>query len=101
MGEGDARSAPAAIADQPDGDLPPAPGRSRTDQAARAGTATDFRLSQHLIDGPDFREGIRAFVIGRDQKPAWHPADLAGVMPAMIDALFAPVSPIPEWTPAD
>jgi enoyl-CoA hydratase len=63
--------------------------------------ATDFRLSQHLIDGPDFREGIRAFVIGRDQKPAWHPADLAGVMPAMIDALFAPVSPIPEWTPAD
>jgi len=63
--------------------------------------AMDFRLSQHLIDGHDFREGIRAYVIGRDQKPAWHPADLDGVTPGAIDALFGPVSPIPEWTPAD
>jgi enoyl-CoA hydratase/carnithine racemase len=61
---------------------------------------TDFRLSQHLIDGPDFREGIRAFVIAGDQKPSWQPADLAAVTPAGIDALFGPVSPIPEWTPA-
>lgn len=69
-------------------------------QSLEQGLATDFRLSQHLIDGPDFREGIRAFVIARDQKPAWRPADLAAVTPEAIDALFGPVSPIPEWTPA-
>jgi enoyl-CoA hydratase/carnithine racemase len=61
--------------------------------------ATDFRLSQHLIDGHDFREGIRAFVIDRDQKPVWDPADQAGVTPALLDALFAPVAPSPEWAP--
>jgi len=68
-------------------------------QSLEQALATDYRLSQHLIDGPDFREGIRAFVIARDQKPAWHPAALAGVTPEAIDALFGPVSPIPEWTP--
>ena len=63
--------------------------------------ATDFRISQHLIDGHDFREGIRAYVIDRDQKPAWEPADPAAVTPGSIDAVFGPVAPIPEWTPAD
>jgi enoyl-CoA hydratase/carnithine racemase len=63
--------------------------------------ATDFRLSQHLIDGHDLREGIRTLVLSKDQKPAWQPADIASVTPESIDALFGPVSPILEWKPAD
>jgi enoyl-CoA hydratase/carnithine racemase len=70
------------------------------EQPLEQALATDFRLSQHLIDGHDFREGIRAFVIDRDQKPVWDPADLSGVTPAMLDALFGPVAPGAEWTPA-
>jgi len=68
-------------------------------QSLEQALAADFRISQHLIDGPDFREGIRALVIDRDQKPSWQPADLAAVTPQALDALFGPVSSIPEWTP--
>lgn len=61
---------------------------------------TDFRVGQHLIDGHDFREGIRAFVIDGDGRPAWRPADLAGIPLGAIDDLFAPLGSIPDWTPA-
>ena len=61
---------------------------------------TDYRLSQHLIDGHDFREGIRAFVIDRDEKPNWQPSDLREVTPAALDALFAPLDRSLEWKPA-
>jgi enoyl-CoA hydratase/carnithine racemase len=70
-------------------------------QSLEQALAADFRISQHLIDGHDFREGIRAYVIDRDQKPAWEPADPAAVTSGSIDAVFGPVAPIPEWTPAD
>jgi enoyl-CoA hydratase/carnithine racemase len=63
--------------------------------------ATDFRLSQHLITRHDFREGVRTLVLAGDQKPAWEPADLAGVTPEMVDGLFGPVASILEWTAAD
>jgi enoyl-CoA hydratase/carnithine racemase len=69
-------------------------------QSLEQALASDFRISQHLIDGHDFREGIRAYVIDRTEKPAWQPADLAAVAPEAVEALYAPVSPIPEWTPA-
>jgi enoyl-CoA hydratase/carnithine racemase len=75
--------------------------REAADQTLEQALASDFRLSQHLIDGHDFREGIRAFVISRDQKPSWQPADLSEVTPAALDALFGPADPIPEWTAAD
>jgi hypothetical protein len=61
---------------------------------------TDYRLSQHLIDGHDFREGIRAFVIDRDEEPKWQPNDLREVSEAALDALFAPLDPALEWAPA-
>ena len=60
----------------------------------------DYRLSQHLIDGHDFREGIRAFVIDRDEKPNWQPSDLREVSEAALDALFAPLDRAMEWAPA-
>jgi enoyl-CoA hydratase/carnithine racemase len=69
-------------------------------QSLEQALAADFRLGQHLIDGHGFREGVQAMVLGREQKPAWQPADLTGVTPEMVDALFGPVLSIPDWTPA-
>jgi enoyl-CoA hydratase/carnithine racemase len=61
---------------------------------------TDYRLSQRLIDGHDFREGIRAFVIDRDEMPVWQPAEPREVTEAALDALFAPLDRGMEWSPA-
>jgi enoyl-CoA hydratase len=74
--------------------------RAAKGQPLDAVLKTDYRLSQHLIDGHDFREGIRAYVIDRDEKPVWQPNDLREVTPAALDALFAPLDRTLEWTPA-
>ncbi|XXF78860.1 enoyl-CoA hydratase/isomerase family protein [Myxococcaceae bacterium GXIMD 01537] len=55
--------------------------------------ATEFRLSQHCVAQPDFREGIRAVLVDKDQKPRWNPATLAEVSDADVDARFAPLGP--------
>jgi len=74
--------------------------RSAKGQSLEAVLKTDYRLSQHLIDGHDFREGIRAYVIDRDDKPNWQPNDIREVSGAALDALFAPLDQGMEWTPA-
>jgi enoyl-CoA hydratase len=74
--------------------------RSAKGQSLEEVLKTDFRLSQHLIDGHDYREGIRAFVIDRDEMPNWQPAELRDVSEAALDALFAPLDRGMEWSPA-
>jgi enoyl-CoA hydratase/carnithine racemase len=74
--------------------------RSAKGQPLDAVLKTDYRLSQHLIDGHDFPEGIRAFVIDRDEKPNWQPVELRDVSEAALEALFAPLDPGAEWRPA-
>ncbi len=51
----------------------------------------EFRISQHVMAGHDFYEGVRALIIDRDQKPVWQPATLAEVDAATVDAYFAPL----------
>jgi len=63
--------------------------------------ATDYRLTQRFLDGHDFREGVRAFILDRDERPRWQPADLKAVSQATLDGLFAPLAGIPEWATAD
>jgi len=74
--------------------------RAAKGQPLEAVLKTDYRLSQRLIDGHDFREGIRAFVIDRDEKPVWQPSALRDVSEAVLDALFAPLDRGMEWSPA-
>ena len=51
----------------------------------------EYRLSQSMTARPDFREGIRAVLVDKDNKPRWHPAILYEVADADVVACFAPV----------
>jgi enoyl-CoA hydratase len=51
----------------------------------------EYRLSQHLTARPDFREGIRAVLVDKDNRPKWNPPTLAGVRASDMEACFAPL----------
>ncbi len=53
--------------------------------------ALEYRMSQHFMAAPDFREGIRALLIDKDNRPHWQPSELAAVTPAQVAAYFAPL----------
>lgn len=61
--------------------------------------ALEYRLSQSLTALPDFREGIRAVLIDKDQRPRWKPATLAEVREQEVEACFAPLGDA-EWAPS-
>lgn len=48
----------------------------------------EFCVAAHLMEGPDFLEGVRAQIIDKDRDPRWQPASLADVDPARIDWYF-------------
>jgi len=56
-----------------------------------AALALEYRLTQHIMAGHDFYEGVRAMLIDRDRKPQWRPAILAEVTDGMVDSYFAPI----------
>lgn len=60
--------------------------------------ALEYRLSQHVTALPDFREGIRAVLVDKDQRPRWNPATLAEVSGEAVEACFAPLGSA-EWRP--
>ena len=51
----------------------------------------EYRVGLRFLEGPDFREGIRAQVVDKDRNPRWKPATLAEVTPADVAAYFAPL----------
>jgi enoyl-CoA hydratase len=57
----------------------------------RATLIADFRLAWRCLEGQDFSEGVRAFLIDRDRAPKWQPARLQEVTEAMVDRYFAPL----------
>jgi len=56
-----------------------------------AALALEYRLTQHVMAGHDFYEGVRAMLIDKDQTPRWQPATLAEVGDGMVDIYFAPI----------
>jgi enoyl-CoA hydratase len=56
-----------------------------------AALALEYRLTQHIMTGHDFYEGVRAMLIDRDRKPQWRPATLAEVTDSVVDTYFAPI----------
>ncbi len=53
--------------------------------------AMEYRLSQRIVPGHDFREGVRALLVDKDMKPRWAPSALAEVTEEAIDGVFAPL----------
>lgn len=51
----------------------------------------DYRLAHRFAGLADFREGVRAFLIDKDAKPAWQPARIEDVSHEMLNAFFAPL----------
>lgn len=51
----------------------------------------EFRLSQRVMAGHDFFEGVRAVMIDKDQAPHWQPDRLDAVTADMVDEYFAPL----------
>ncbi len=51
----------------------------------------EYRLVHRFMAGHDFREGVRALIIDKDNQPRWRPARLSDVEPADVDAYFAPL----------
>lgn len=58
----------------------------------------DYHLARKLTARPDFREGVRAVLVDKDNQPSWHPATLGDVTDDMLAALFDfdAMSPLPE-----
>ena len=44
-----------------------------------------------FLEGEDFYEGVRAFLVDRDRTPRWQPGRLEDVTEAMVDRYFAPL----------
>ncbi len=59
----------------------------------------EMRIATRLVLAPDFREGVRAVIVDKDNKPKWSPATLEAVSDEAIDTIFAPLSPDKEWKP--
>jgi enoyl-CoA hydratase len=48
----------------------------------------DYRLACRFLEGHDFYEGVRAALIDKDANPAWQPARLEDVTPAIVEDYF-------------
>jgi enoyl-CoA hydratase len=59
----------------------------------------EYRVASRLARKPDFSEGVRAFVIDKDDSPNWLPPRFEEVSDEEIDAIVAPLPEDEEWTP--
>ncbi len=59
----------------------------------------EYRIVSRLLDKPDFMEGVRAFIIDKDNRPSWTPPRSEDVRDEEIEVLFAPLPENRDWTP--
>jgi len=48
----------------------------------------EYRLATRMIRRHDFREGVRAVIVDKDQSPKWEPPSLAEVNDGLLQSLF-------------
>jgi enoyl-CoA hydratase len=58
----------------------------------------EYALAGRVVRTHDFREGVRALLIDKDNSPQWEPATPEEVTDEMLDVLFEPLPPSEEWT---
>ena len=61
--------------------------------------AVEYRIAARVCTTADFREGVRAVIVDKDNAPRWDPPTLAQVTEAKLDAIFEPLPDSEEWTP--
>ncbi|HEY6663151.1 MAG TPA: enoyl-CoA hydratase/isomerase family protein [Sphingomicrobium sp.] len=59
----------------------------------------EYALASRVVRTHDFREGVRALLIDKDNSPQWDPPTPEGVDDEMLDVLFAPLPGHEAWTP--
>lgn len=59
----------------------------------------EYRVATRLAQRHDFREGVRALLVDKDNAPQWDPPTLDGVSEALLEEIFAPLPSAKEWTP--
>ena len=74
-----------------------AQGANRTDFADEM--RAEYALAGRVVRTHDFREGVRALLIDKDNEPKWDPANPEEVTDEMLDVLFEPLPATEEWTP--
>jgi enoyl-CoA hydratase len=70
-------------------------GRSSFAEEMRA----EYALAGRIVRTHDFREGVRALLIDKDNNPLWDPPTPEGVSDEMLDVLFAALPEREAWTP--
>ncbi len=51
----------------------------------------EYRLSQRIVYGNDYSEGVSAIVIDKNRRPRWSPASLEKVSEKLVDSFFDPL----------
>ena len=59
----------------------------------------EYALAGRVVRTHDFREGVRAVLIDKDNEPRWDPPKPDEVTGEMLDVLFAPLPGSEAWTP--
>jgi enoyl-CoA hydratase len=77
--------------------------RLLADNARRSSFAEEMRaeyaLAGRIVRTHDFREGVRALLIDKDNSPQWDPPTPEEVDEEMLDILFAPLPASEQWNP--
>jgi enoyl-CoA hydratase len=61
----------------------------------------EYGIMVRLIHHPDFKEGVRALLIDKDNQPNWHPTNPAVIGDADVAKFFEPLPPEEQWRPFD
>ena len=59
----------------------------------------EYALAGRIVRTHDFREGVRALLIDKDNNPEWDPPTPEEVDDEMLDVLFEPLPEREAWTP--
>ncbi|WP_448661819.1 enoyl-CoA hydratase/isomerase family protein [Sphingomonas sp. CJ20] len=60
----------------------------------------EYAVGTRVVQRPDFREGVRAVIVDKDNAPRWQPPTLDGVSDHVIEQIFAPLPEAEAWAPA-
>ena len=73
--------------------------QGRDMQTFQAEMVVEYRIAARVCRSADFREGVRAVIVDKDNAPRWDPPTLEGVTEARLDAIFEPLPEGEDWTP--